>query len=74
MIVPWPLLEGLHKRGLRDSHGSGLIVADFATGGVDVGLRGDAVGFNVQVCDADRGQKGLDRRFGPSTRLLGKVR
>ena len=30
-----------------------LIIADFTTGGVDVGLRGAAVGSNIQVCDPD---------------------
>ena len=72
MIVPWLCLRGCINAAC-ESHGrtgSGLIVADFATGGVDVGLRGAAVGSNIQVCDPDGGQKVLDRSFGPSTRVF----
>ena len=75
MVVPWPCLRGCINAAcdivtVAQGPGSSLIVADFATGGVDVGLRGAAVGSNIQVCDPDGGQKFLDRGFGPGTRVF----
>jgi hypothetical protein len=42
------------------------MVVDFATGGVDVevGSQGATVGSDVQMCDPDGDQKGLDKCFG----------